>query len=279
MLRHSIIEEWDKANSLVVGRKEWFEGKHQGFVSDVLFDQCQEVRKTLATVRKVSSKVHTYVLHNRCYCARCIAERPDLIGDKRYGKMRPSTKAALSHYHCMARDRGYRKCEQSQVEARLIDRQVVNILTQLNIPANYRNQIESAVNGRMEHDAIVQRMQEIESIVQRIDFSWEQGFLLPHEYMEKRQQLQEKLTSLQSDKYNKLIEAADLLKNFKSYWDSSLGKLDTDKRRQQLMQKVIERVYIYDKQVVAVALYGGFLKIVDGVEDFVPKSILDAIQL
>ena len=31
-------------------RKQWFEGKHEGFISDTLFDECQEVSNFIATI-------------------------------------------------------------------------------------------------------------------------------------------------------------------------------------------------------------------------------------
>src|SRR5258707_7449684 len=39
--------------------------------------------------RKTESVMHTYVFHNRVYCALCIANKPiDLVDDK-YGRMHP----------------------------------------------------------------------------------------------------------------------------------------------------------------------------------------------
>ncbi|MBK9751344.1 MAG: recombinase family protein [Chloroflexi bacterium] len=51
-------------------RTEWFEGKHQGFVSDELFDECQAVRENLKRYRKTVGDMHTYILYDRVFCAR-----------------------------------------------------------------------------------------------------------------------------------------------------------------------------------------------------------------
>jgi hypothetical protein len=66
-------------------RKQWFEGKHEGFISDELFDQCQEARKQLTKYRKPASRFHTYVLHDRVFCARCVTRKPDGLQDANYG--------------------------------------------------------------------------------------------------------------------------------------------------------------------------------------------------
>jgi len=58
------------------GRKEWFEGKHHGFISDELFDRCQQVRAGMVVHRSKPSEMRTYLLHDRLYCARCIANKP-----------------------------------------------------------------------------------------------------------------------------------------------------------------------------------------------------------
>ncbi len=45
-------------------RKEWFEGKHEGFISDELFDACQEARKMLTRMRHSPGIVRAYILHD-----------------------------------------------------------------------------------------------------------------------------------------------------------------------------------------------------------------------
>lgn len=70
-------------------RKEWFEGKHEAFISDELFAASQAARETLAHHHKTTSNMHSYVLHHRLYCARCVASKPHELVDERYGKMRP----------------------------------------------------------------------------------------------------------------------------------------------------------------------------------------------
>jgi site-specific DNA recombinase len=70
-------------------RKQWFEGKHEGFISDELFEACQEARQNLTKTRRSPEVLRTYLLHDRVYCARCTARKPTTLED------------AMSHPHHM----------------------------------------------------------------------------------------------------------------------------------------------------------------------------------
>src|SRR5690606_2790662 len=202
-------------------RKQWFEGKHQGFISDELFDQCQEARKQLTRQRRPVSQMRTYVLNDRGYCARCVTRKPDDIKDVKYGKMRAAytQRDDYAAYRCMCRDRGYGECEQGYVMVNLVDTQVVEALANLTIPDDFKQRVEAAVQNRMEHADTLKRMEEIREVVERIDFRWEKGFMTPEEYIEKRTQLQHEMESLRPIEYDDLMEAADLLTNFNAYWE------------------------------------------------------------
>jgi hypothetical protein len=50
-------------------RKEWFEGKHQGFISDELYTVCQEVRQDLRRIRrplKLSGLIFCMIVYSVC---------------------------------------------------------------------------------------------------------------------------------------------------------------------------------------------------------------------
>ena len=57
-------------------RKTWYEGKHQGIVSDELFETAQQIRKTLASVHKVKGVLHDYPTHDKVWCVRCLLNKP-----------------------------------------------------------------------------------------------------------------------------------------------------------------------------------------------------------
>ena len=87
---------------------KWFEGKHQGFIADELFDLCQQVRAAMVVHRSKPSEMRTYLLHDRLYCARCIANKPTGLVDDNYGRMRPyyHNQREAAFYRCLAHDRG-----------------------------------------------------------------------------------------------------------------------------------------------------------------------------
>jgi site-specific DNA recombinase len=260
-------------------RSEWFEGKHQGFVSDELFEQCQIVRQNAASLRNKVSNVRTYILHDRVYCARCIARKPIGLTDDNYGKMRPYFQGQhnTEYYRCLAHDRGYEKCGQKAAHANKLDNQIVAILSSMTIPEDFRIRIEEAVRSRIENDAAFQRMEQIEEIVKRVDFSWEQGFLEKDAYFAKRSELQRELESLRPIDYDELIEAADLLQNFRTYWNEC-GQLDEPlEARKQLIAKLVDRVFVYNDKILALVLYGDFA-VVLGENKTAPSEVEDAVQ-
>src|SRR5690606_2127620 len=102
------------------------------------------------------------------------------------------------------------------------------------------------VQNRVENEASLQRMEEVRAIVERIDFSWEQGFLDKEDYLEKRRQLQQEMNALRPVDYDELIEAADLLENFCTYWKACVDVDKPDEARYQLVSKIVDRVFVYN---------------------------------
>ena len=245
--------------------KEWFEGKHAAIISDELYDQCQKVRSGKAVRRQSIYFTRTYLLSDRVYCAHCIGQKSSEINDPRYGKMRAKWDARLSdgYYRCIARDRGYGKCNHRSVLISSVDHQVVQALKHLNIPIGYRERVERAVRSRVENAGALKRMEEIQKIVERINFSWEQGLITPEDYINKRTQFQKELESLRPIDHDELLEAADLLENFATYWESSSSVQNPDEARRQLLGKIIDRVFVYDNKVIAIALHGEYNVILD----------------
>ena len=262
------------------GRKEWHEGKHQGFISDELFERCQQVRATLVKRRKAPSQHRTYTLHDRVYCAECVANKPHGLVDDNYGKMRPfwHKQNEKAYYRCRARERGYEPCSQGFMDVETLDEQVVAILAHLRIPDNFRERVEEAVRGRVENGAALERMKEIQEIIERIDFRWDRGYIALGEYVEKREQLEREMESLRPIDYDELIEAADLIQNFRVYWDQCEQFENPEEARKQLLDKIIERVFVHEGRVLAVVLHGDF-GVVLGKDDNESEAIAGALEI
>jgi site-specific DNA recombinase len=260
-------------------RKEWFEGKHQGFISDELFEQCQAVRVQLTKYRKPTSQIRDYILNDKVYCARCIYRNQTDIKDTKYGKMRPgfSQRDGKAWYRCMCRDRGYGQCEQKYVSVNTIDEQVRQVIAHLSIPERFRESVETAIQERMEHADGVKRMKEIQEIVKRIDFRWEKGFMTPEEYIEKRSQLESELATLRPTEFSNLMVAADFLEHFTSYWEQCDRFDKPEQARQQLVEKIVDRVFVYDNEVIAIALHGNLGIVLNDIVS-APSEILKAVS-
>jgi DNA invertase Pin-like site-specific DNA recombinase len=247
-------------------RKEWFDGIHQPIISDELFQQCEQVRAGLASHHKTSTKMHTYILHDRVYCARCVANKPQDLDDALYGKMGPyyQQERGVAHFQCKTKIRGYQNCGQPPIKVPELDAQLLEFLSHLRIPEGYRARIEAAIQSRVEHEVAFKRMAEIQEVLTRMDFRWDNGlFLNPAEYLEQRKQLQRELESLRPIDYDELLEAADLLENFRQYWEECAQVDKPDEARQQLVAKIVDRVFVEEKRIVGVVLHGDFAVILN----------------
>jgi hypothetical protein len=68
-------------------RKVWFEGSHEGIISDELFSACQELGATSGGKHAVPSRLNIYIMIDRVYCVRCAINRLSGLIDERYGSI------------------------------------------------------------------------------------------------------------------------------------------------------------------------------------------------
>jgi DNA invertase Pin-like site-specific DNA recombinase len=259
-------------------RKEWFEGRHEAIIGDEMYEACQAVREKMASTRKTEFQSRTYILPDRVFCAHCIAREHDNVGDPYYGKMRISwhNRDQVGHYRCVSRDRGFGECEQPYVTEDVVIDQLVEILSEMHVPPEALERIDEAVRSRMGNEEVLVQIAELEEQQRRVQFSWEHGRLTPEEYLLKTSQLEREIASLRPLDYDRLEEAADLITHFKSYWDQCAGLDEPREARQQLMAKIIDRVFLYNDSVIAVALYPDFGVVLD-VPHAAPDQILAAV--
>lgn len=260
-------------------RREWFEGKHRPIITDSLFTKCQEVRASLYKYHKTTEVMRTYALHDKLYCAHCIAQKPIGIVDDNYGRMRPYYHNAndKAYYRCTSGMRGYGACRQSHMEEVTLHEQLVAILSSLTIPKNFEARLEAAIRARVEHEVAFKRMEEIREMVGRIDLSWENGFIDKQEYLEKRQRLNREWEALRPIDYDVLMESYDLLRYFNTYWRECGNQDNPAEARKQLVSKIVDRIFVHNKQIVALVLHGDFA-IVVGENEKASAEIADALH-
>jgi DNA invertase Pin-like site-specific DNA recombinase len=258
---------------------EWYEGRHEAILSDELFEACQAVRERLACTHKTTSQSHTYILPDRVFCGHCIARGDGNLADPNYDKMRiqwqDPKNAAI--YRCIARDRGYGDCEQSIVYEERVLGMIVEMISRLNVPCDARERIDALVRSRPSNQQALEQLAELEEQQRRVQFSWEHGRLLPEEYLARTSQLEREIASMRPLDYDRLEEAADLITHFRSYWEQCAEVDNPEETWQQLMAKIVDRGFVYDDRVIAVALHPGFGIILDMPES-APNEVLTAVS-
>ena len=237
---------------------EWYEGEHEAVISQELFDQCQKVRANRRVHRQATPKYNSYLLRNLVYCHECCTNLPNGNIPKQYGKLRPHSRSdgkKLKYYRCRAKDLGY-SCSQKGIQAHVIDNQVVNILFNLKPPKKWREGITKAIGELLGEKHLEERLNEIRSIIERMDTRWDLGYFSnEREYFEKRTQLQLELEQLTPVGNDDLETAVDLLENFQSHWKRLSGKPE---ERHQLIQLIVERIYVLNGEVVAITLKSNY---------------------
>ncbi len=242
------------------GRAEWFEGKHKPIISDELFDRCQQMREANQRTRKVEGKMHTYILADRVLCLRCAMRKPPELADERYGHLRPTHihSQNAGYYRCQAVARGYAACGQSHVRVDDLDAQLLEVMSTIVIPDGVYDRIEHAVAMRSGNEEHLKRIGELREVTRRMDTAWENGFIEQDEYLAKRRELQRELDSLRPVDYDELNEAADLLGNFRAYWDACAQAANPAEARKELVGHIVQGVYVYDRTLVGVVFYRDF---------------------
>ena len=86
------------------------------------------------------------------------------------------------------------------------------------------------------------------------------------------------MESLRPVDYDELMEAADLLENFKAYWDGCDNVGNPEEARKQLLAKIVDRVFVYDQTVIAIALHGDFSIILDNGTS-APHEVVEGLKM
>ncbi|MCB8978652.1 MAG: recombinase family protein [Ardenticatenaceae bacterium] len=236
---------------------QWYDGQHEAFISEELFNRCMAVRAKRRSHRKATPKYNSYLLRNLVYCHHCCSNPPEGKLFRQYGKMRPQArqKNTRRYYRCRARELGY-ECPQKGVHVEIIDSQVVSVLMSLKPPKNWRKNITSTMSQILGEKDLAESINEIKAKIKRMDMRWDNGFISSEqEYMKKRIELQHELEQLTPVGDDELEKTANILENFAEHWE----KLEGDEERQhELVKLIVDRVYVEDETVVAMTLKSNY---------------------
>jgi len=220
-------------------RGEWYPGVHEPILHAELFDRCQEVRRRrrgkLGTTARANSRV--YALAGLAHCARC------------GWPMRGSSSARFRYYRDPAHDQG-RDCDQRQVNADAAEHAIGNYLRQMALPGDWQERALSFVlqeAGRGQD--VVRERTRIEGQLERLKRLYVLGDLTEREYAMERDRLQAQRAALVPPTMPNLEQAAGLLQNLQATWDVA-----TPEERRQIVQTLLERVYLDSDKGPAVAI-------------------------
>ena len=166
-----------------------------------------------------------------------------------------SKQSRYSYYRCKARELGH-ECQQLAVRTETVNDQVIATLMQLKPPTQWRKGITKAMSELLGENNLEEKLSEIKAIIERMDKRWDHGFVTnEEEYMQQRIKLQMELEQLSPVADDELEQAADLLMNFQKHWERLEGN---EEARHELIKLIVERVYVRDKQVVAMTLRSNY---------------------
>ena len=138
----------------------------------------------------------------------------------------------------------------------IVDDQVVNILTNLKPPKNWRKGVTQAVSEILGEHNLEERLSKIRTIIRRMDRHWDHGFFASEEEsLEERLKLQQELAQLTPVPDDDLEQAADILEQFATHWEDLKKYPDA---QHELIKLVVERVYVDGKAVVAMTLRSNY---------------------
>lgn len=235
---------------------EWFEGQHEALISQELFDQCQLVRLKRAHHHLATPKYNIFLLRNLVYCYRCCNSAPPEIPFPAFGKMRAhGGQGSLRYYHCRAKDFD-RVCEQKRVRCEVFDQQVINILLRLQLPIEWQERIVHEISEILIEKEVENRLKDIRETIERMDFRWDQGFITDKaDYLKKRTKLQQALDELAPAANDGAGRAVDIVQNFANCW---VACQSDPQSQSDLIQLLVEKVYVQDEMVVALTFRGGY---------------------
>ena len=201
-------------------------------------------------------------------CLRCALRKPADLDDANYSRMRPTNieRDKAGYYRCSATLRGYEPCGQRNINVKSLDHQLVEMLSNLVLPADVSDRIERAVSSRSENETNLKRIAELEEKSKRVNISWEEGLLDREQYVERHGEIRREISALRPVDYDELNEAADFIRNFRTYWDACEALDNPAEARKELVAEIVETVYVYDKHIAAVVLHGDYAVILGGIE-------------
>jgi len=239
-----------KYTNPATGQVRWFPGRHEPLIDQELWDRAQAVRVARMTARQPDTK-HDYLLRGLLYCNACHNPLYSETHDTGHWRNR---------YYRDPADRRGQDCPYAgrTIRVAVLDQQVEAIVTRLQLPSDWQEQIVSLANTDRDVKAVKRKRQRLQGKLQRLRFLFLEGDMSQEEYQERRDNLREKLRSLPVSMETSLVEAGKYLESLGALWQAA-----TIAQRHELLKGMIERIEVDvgQQQVVSIVPYPEFREV------------------
>lgn len=227
---------------LVKYKGQTFPGQHPPLIDQELFDKAQEAREARRRQRRALGHTrHVYVLAGIARCSQCgltlRCYATSSVGKYRY--MRHTAK--VRGYDCSVPTMALR--------ADMLEAQWGEIVSRIQLPADWRQRIEQLVGNGDQRAAILRERQQLQEKLRRVKQLYKDLLIDDQEYRTTVEQLQNRLAGLVLPDNPKVTEAAALLQDVRELW-----KAATLAEQRDLTRLMLKAAYVDLEQGQIVAI-------------------------
>jgi DNA invertase Pin-like site-specific DNA recombinase len=228
---------------LVAYKGEWFPGEHSPLTDQATFDKCQAVRAGRRS--KADSSNHAtriYPLSGVLHCRECEL-RYRGTNHQIYGR----------RYYQPAKQLGIACSQTTTVSAEHVESQVLEILSGIRIPADWRSEIERMVKLQTAvADQPPAAQADLLERQRRLKNLYLAGDLTDAEYLSEKKKIEQALATVApppapDTSAADYAAALETLNNF-----GQLYALADDEQRKRLMQAVLAKAFLFQNEVAAI---------------------------
>ncbi|KKK88484.1 hypothetical protein LCGC14_2742700, partial [marine sediment metagenome] len=222
------------------GQSRETQGNHEPIIDVELFDRVQHVRKRKTTNPNPPRNYRVYLMTGLLYCQECGSKVQGVTGGRKQEH----------RYYCSSRRKG-KGCKQKMVKAKTLDDQIVDFLSDFELPDDIIAKIQSrlanikrtklAKSHKESYQAIVKRLERIADL-------YEMGDLTKSKYLYKKRVLEGQLSLYRPVPAVDIEKAGKLLANFAKFWED---EKDVNEKK-GFLNLVFNRIYAENGRITAV---------------------------
>jgi site-specific DNA recombinase len=229
---------------------ELLPGKHPPLVSQALFDACQAVRRAKSHSSKTASdgrSPRVYLLSGLLRCGEC------------GGKLHSAGSKQHRYYRCYRAFQEPGACSQFKgSRAAFLEAKIEHVIRQIQLPDDWRSQINGYLNGGPDLEEIERQRQLLEARLGRLKKLYVVGDMDEAEYEAERDAIRRELARLVTPDAVSIEEAADLLENLGLIWEQA-----TLIEKKRILHEIFQKIVVRDKAIVEIVPRPAFVPLFD----------------